>query len=136
MDIKNKRTLLLTPPSISAEEETIRHLFATFGRSNTDLQMIDRINDGLVTLPQETYEVVIVLKNIHHVSQLLSQNVYAVIVPAMKIGGTLQVQGGGKLCEAETREAILAGLIQKDGGFEKIQLKDAVPLRLGSKKAL
>lgn len=136
MDSANKRTLLLTPPSISAEEETIRHLFATFGRSNTDLQMLDRINDGLVALPRETYDVVVVLKNIHNGSQLLSQNVYAVVVPAMKVGGRLQAQGGGHLCEAETREAILAGLVQKDGGLEKIQLEDAVPLHLGAKKVL
>ena len=131
-----KRTLLLTPPSISAEEETIRDLFATFGRSNTDLQMLDRINDGLVTLSQETYDLVVVLKSIHHGPQLLSQNIFAIVVPAMKIGGRLVAQEGSDLCEAETREAILAGLMQKDGGFEKVQPTEAVPLRFGPKKVL
>ena len=66
MDVANKRILLLTPSSVSAEEQTIRHLFATLNQSNTDLQMLDRINDGLVTLPRETYDVVVVLKNTHH----------------------------------------------------------------------
>ena len=98
--------------------------------------MLDRINDGLVTLSRETYDLVVVLKSAHHGSQLLSRNIYAVVVPAMKIGGRLVAQGGSHLCEAETREAILAGLMQKDDGFEKVQPLSAVPLRFGAKKVL
>jgi hypothetical protein len=136
MDHPNKRTLLLTPPSISAEEEIIRNLFATFGRSNTDLQMLDRINNGLVTLSRETYDLVVVLKSTRYSSQQLDKKIFTVVVPAMKIGGRLVAQGGSHLCEAEICEAILAGLVQKDDSFERMQPLPAVPLCFGIKKVL
>ena len=128
-----KRTLLLTSPSVAAEEETIKGLFAKYGHSSTDLQMLDRLSDGIVVLPNDTYDRVVVLKGGQNSTSIpLLQKVYGAVVPAMKVGSRLTVQGS-ELSEPEKREAILSGLVQKDGGFERVQTTEAVQLR-GAKK--
>lgn len=135
----NQRNLLLAPPSVAAHEEKLRDLFTTFDRSTTDLQMLDRLSAGFVTLPPSTYDLVLVLTDANgsqHAQslQLLSRDVYAALVPAMKPGARLQFQDG-RLGSSEAREAILAGLVEKDGAFEKVREEEAVvPLRFGGKK--
>jgi len=47
----NARTLLLGPPSIASHEENLRNVLASHDRAVTDLQMLDRLSAGLVTLP-------------------------------------------------------------------------------------
>jgi hypothetical protein len=133
-----KRNLLLAPPSIAAHEEKLRDLFTTFDRSSTDLQMLDRLSAGFVTLPPDTYDLVLVLTDTDGAQraealQLLSRDVLAALVPSMKVGARLQTQGG-HLGGAEVREAVLAGLVEKDGGFEKPEEEVVVPLRFGAKK--
>jgi anamorsin len=137
-NVNPKRNLLLAPPSIAAHEEKLRDLFTTFGRSTTDLQMLDRLSAGLVTLPPATYDLVLVLADINGDWRTgafqLSRDVYTVLVPSMKAGARLQFQDGG-LRVTEAHEAILAGLVEKDGVFEKLEDEEAViPLRLGAKK--
>jgi len=134
-----KRNLLLAPPSIAAHEEKLRDLFTTFDRSATDLQMLDRLSAGFVTLSPATYDLVLVLTDINgarrtEALQLLSRDVYTVLVRSMKAGAKLQFQDGC-LRGTEAREAILAGLVEKDGVFEKVVYGEAaIPLRLDAKK--
>ncbi|RFU23879.1 hypothetical protein B7463_g12462, partial [Scytalidium lignicola] len=53
----------------------------------------------------------------------------------MRAGAKLQVQGGS-FDVSEAREAVLAGLVEKDGVFQKPHDEEiiAIPLRLGAKK--
>lgn len=140
-----QRTLLLAPPSIAAHEERVSALFATHDRSTTDLQMLDRLAAGLVSLPAATYDLILVLTDADgsrhaEASTLLSRrDVWAQLVPAIKPGGRLASEDGRLgSTSAEAREAVLAGLISSaDGsGFTKPDYADeeAVPLRFGLKK--
>ena len=135
-----KRTLLLAPPSIATQEDKLRTLFTTYDRSTTDLQMLDRVSAGFVSLPANTYDLVLVLTGTDgtrrsEALQLLKREVYAAVVPAMKGGAKLQTEDNF-FGEAEDREAVLAGLVKKETGFEKMDVGNgaAVPLRLGRKK--
>lgn len=134
-----KRNLLLAPPSLAAHEEKLRDLFTTFDRSATDLQMLDRLSAGFVTLSPATYDLVLVLTDINgarrtEALQLLSRDVYTMLIRSMKAGAKLQFQDGC-LRGTEAREAILAGLVEKDGVFEKVVYEKAViPLQLDAKK--
>jgi hypothetical protein len=133
----NKRNLLVAPPSIAAREEKLRNVFTQFDRSTTDLQMLDRLSAGLVTLPDATYDLVLVLTDSDREAetlQLLTRDVFGVLVPSMKPGAKLQLQDG-HLGAAESREAILAGLIEKDGAYVKFEEEEVVmPLRFGANK--
>ena len=130
-----KRNLLLAPPSVAAHEEKLHHVFSTFYRSSTDLQMLDRLSAGFVSLPPNTYDLVLVLTDAQsdEAVRLLTRDVYTALVPAMKAGARLQLQQGS-LGASEGLEAILAGLVEKDGGFEKPVQEAAVPLKLGGRK--
>ena len=137
--LESKRNLLLAPPSIAAHEEKLRALFTTYDRSTTDLQMLDRLSAGFVNLPADTYDHVLLLTDTDGAQRTealtqLSRDVYKVLVPSMKLGGRLQAQDGS-LAAAGAGEAILAGLVEKDGAFEKpTQMEGTVPLRLGGRK--
>ncbi|KAL5342155.1 Fe-S cluster assembly protein dre2 [Aspergillus crustosus] len=136
-----KRTLLLAPPSIATQEDKLRSLFTTYDRNTTDLQMLDRVSAGFVSLPPTTYDLVLVLTDTDGTKrsealQLLKREVYAAVIPAMKGGAKLQTQDEF-FGDAEEREAVLAGLVKSAaGGFEKLDLGNgaAVPLKLGRKK--
>ncbi|GAB0132321.1 hypothetical protein EsDP_00000761 [Epichloe bromicola] len=134
-----KRNLLLAPPSVAAHEEKLRDIFTTFDRSETDLQMLDRLSAGFVSLPSATYHLVLILTDADgsrgaDMSQLLNRHLFTTLVPAMKAGGRLEFQDG-QLGAVEAKEAILAGLVAKRGGFEKQDDGEvAVPLRFGKKK--
>jgi hypothetical protein len=130
------RTLLLASPSIATQEDIIKQLFTKHDRSSTDLQMLDRMNDGLVTLPADLYDLVIIIKDQHDPLRLLTRHVFATLVPAMKVACKLQTHDGMPLSEAETREAVLSGLVEaQEGRFEKAATADVVPLKLGLKVA-
>ncbi|KAL4804700.1 cytokine-induced anti-apoptosis inhibitor 1, Fe-S biogenesis-domain-containing protein [Aspergillus unguis] len=136
-----KRTLLLAPPSIATQEDKLRAIFTTYDRTTTDLQMLDRVSAGFVSLPANTYDLVLVLTDTDGTKrtealQLLKREVFGAVIPAMKGGAKLQTQDNF-FGEAEEREAVLAGLVKKDGeGFEKMDVGNgaAVPLKLGRKK--
>ncbi|KAJ5465889.1 hypothetical protein N7530_009676 [Penicillium desertorum] len=127
--VQAKRTLLLAPPPPS-----------TFDRSTTDLQMLDRLSAGVVSLPATTYDLVLILTDTDgtrrsEALQLLTRNVYTTLVPAMKAGAKLQTQDSA-LNASDAMEAVLAGLVQSDNGFEKPNFEPsaAVPLKFGLKK--
>lgn len=133
------RTLLLAPPSIAAHEEKLHALFTTFDRASTDLQMLDRLSAGIVTLPPTTYSHVLVLTDTDgsrraEALQLLTRDVYTSLVPSMKPGAKLQTQDK-PLTAADSMEAVMAGLVQNEAGFEKPnEAASAVPLKLGGRK--
>ena len=130
------RSLLLAPPSLAAHEERLRAAFASFDRATTDLQMLDRLSAGHVALPAETYAEVLVLADGSSLSQRneISRAAYALLVPAMATGGRLHFQDGPPRA-GDIKEAILAGLVEKDSGFEKlVEEETVIPLRFGKKK--
>lgn len=134
----SRRNLVLAPPSVAAHEEKLRDVFATFDRSATDLQMLDRLSAGLVHLPPATYDLVMVLTNSDdqqtEALRLLTRDVFTALVPSMKPGAKLQLQNG-VLGAVQAREAILAGLLENDGGYVKVEEEEVVvPLRLGANK--
>jgi hypothetical protein len=138
--VQAKRTLLLAPPSIATQEDKLRDLFSTFDRSTTDLQMLDRLSAGVVSLPATTYDLVLILTDTDgtrrsEALQLLTRDVYTTLVPAMKAGAKLQTQDSA-LNASDAMEAVLAGLVQSDNGFEKPNFEPsaAVPLKFGLKK--
>jgi anamorsin len=137
----SKRTLLLAPPSVAADEAKIRDVFATYDRSFSDLQMLDRLSAGFVSLPAATYDLVLVLTDAdgarrREALSLLTRDLYTTLAPSMRPGAKLQLQDG-PLAASEAREAILAGLVEKDGAFEKIEEEEVVvPLRFGAKKKI
>jgi anamorsin len=130
------RTLLLAPPSIAAQGTSA---LPNFDRDTTDLQMLDRLYAGLVTLPAATYDLVLLLTGedgTRHAeaSQLLSRDIFASLVESMKAGASLRTQDG-RFDPSESREAVLAGLVEKNGGYEKVEEEEVVvPLRFGKKK--
>lgn len=102
--------------------------------------MLDRLSAGLVTLPAATYDLILLLTDSDgarhsEASQLLGREVFGYLVPAMKPGAKLQAQDGN-LDASEAREAVLAGLVEKDGCFEKSEHDEeaVIPLRFGKKK--
>jgi hypothetical protein len=104
--------------------------------------MLDRLSAGLVTLPDATYDLIIVLADANGTriesTQLLTRDVFSRIVQALKAGGKLQAQDGTfgqDTASLEHREAILAGLIAEGGGMTKpgYSANEAVPLRLRRK---
>lgn len=139
----NLRTLLLAPPSVSSHEESLRNVLASHDRSVTDLQMLDRLSAGLVSLPDSTYDLILILTDADGTraesAQLLSRDVFAHIVRTLKAGGKLQAQDGtfGKdVGGVEHREAILAGLVAEGDSMVKpdYSASEAVPLRLLRRK--
>jgi hypothetical protein len=108
----------------------------------TDVQMLDRLSAGLVILPDATYDLILILTDADGTraesTQLLSREVFARIVQALRAGGKLKTQDGtfGQLTGSEElREAILAGLVVEGDGMVKPDgsANDAVPLRLKRK---
>ncbi|KAF2759813.1 DUF689-domain-containing protein [Pseudovirgaria hyperparasitica] len=137
------RTLLLAPPSISSHPETLNRIFADYNRNVTDLQMLDRLAMGLVSLPDSTYDVVLLLTDADGTraesQKLLHRHLMEKIVATMKPGACLKSQDGsfGASNTAEHTEAILSGLVRQDNdGMVKPDTSSSasVPLRFGKKK--
>lgn len=138
------RTLLLSPPSLSSHPERLDEIRAAHHRDTTDIQMLDRLSLNLVSLPDETYDIIMILTDADQTrtesSNLLSNQLLSALVKSLKVGGRLQSQDGtfaSARDSSEYREAILAGLTDQDGAMTKPEYasSEAVPLRLGKKKA-
>jgi len=137
------RTLLLSPPSLSSHPEKLNAVVESHDRIATDIQMLDRLSLGLVSLPESTYDVVIILTDADGTrtesQNLLGRNIFATIVKALKPNGKLRSQDGRFASEdgGERTEAILAGLILRGNG-EAVKpdyaASQSVPLRLGKAK--
>lgn len=138
-----KRSLLISPPSLSSHQEKLNNILEMHDRSQTDFQMLDRLSLGLVSLPDSTYDLVMILSDAdgtrRESGNLINRNTLALLVQAMKPGALLRSQDEqyGAQEGTERNEAILAGLSFEAGtGFVKPDFgaQDSVPLRLGGKK--
>ena len=113
-------------------------------RSATDMQMLDRLALGLVSLPEATYDAIIVLLDADETrtesQKLLNRDVIALLVKALKVGGHIRSQDGqfGKIEGPEKTEAILAGLTLDENGFTKPEntAELSVPLNFSRKKSV
>ena len=139
------RTLLVAPPSLSSHEEKLNEILEAHDRAATDIQMLDRLCFGLVSLPEATYDVILLLTDANgsrRESQgLLNRNILAQLVRALKASGTLRSQDGsfGMVDGQERNEAILAGLrYEADHGFVKPDYgtQASVPLTFTKKKGV
>ena len=140
------KTLLLSPPSLSSHPDKLNATFHSHDRNVTELQMLDRLKLGLVSLPDSSYDNILILADADDTfsesSRILGREVLAKVVKSLRPGGLLHSQGGvhGSFDRMYQTEAILAGLITgKEGGFQKPNSgnQQAVPLRFGkSKKAI
>ncbi|KIW95519.1 uncharacterized protein Z519_04104 [Cladophialophora bantiana CBS 173.52] len=138
------RTLLLSPPSLSSHQEILTNVWEMHDRAHTDLQMLDRLSLGLVSLPQSCYDVIMILSDAdgsrRESQNLISRDMLGVLVKALKSGGHLRSQDGtfGTADGPEKNETILAGLSFQPGvGFVKpnYTAQDSVPLNFGKRKA-
>lgn len=137
------RTLLLAPPSLSSHEEKLNDVLEAHNRAATDIQMLDRLSLGLVSLPQATYDVILLLTDADgsrkESQSLLGRDILALLVRALKASGKLKSQDGqfGVDEGQERTEAILAGLRYEAGeGFVKPDYggQSSVPLNFASKR--
>lgn len=131
-----QRTLLLAPPSLSAHPEALTNVLAAHDRNATDIQMLDRLALGLVSLPAETYDVVMLLTDIDGArSQKLDRVVVERLAAALKANGKLGVQSGA-LDSQEVTEGVLSGLTVADGALvkPKAAAEQTVKLSFGSRK--
>lgn len=140
---KGRRTLFLSPPSLAARPDRLNAILETTDRASTDIQMLDRLALGVVSLPASAYDDILVLTDADgrraESQQLLSREVLGRIFQALRTGGRLRSQDGtlGKEPGYEQTEAILAGLVLGNGdGFLKpnVAEQQSVPLRLGLRK--
>ena len=137
------RTLLLSPPSLSSHPEKMNNILAAHNRSATDIQMLDRLSLSLVSLPEATYDLILLLADADDTrmesKKLLDRDVLSRIVRSLKPGGNLQSQDGkfGADDAEERREAIFAGLSVEGNNLVKPDhtATQSVPLRLGKNKS-
>lgn len=105
--------------------------------------MLDRLSLSLVSLPDSTYDIILVLLDAddRHLEsqQLLTRDVLLKITRALRPGGRLQFQARDLASQDSDlrREAIFAGLVVDFNGLVKPNhdTTQAVPLRFGKKKA-
>ncbi|TQS38616.1 hypothetical protein Golomagni_00874 [Golovinomyces magnicellulatus] len=142
-NLSASRTLLLAPPSIAAHEERLREILADFDRKTTDLQMMDRLSNGIATLPHSTYDLILVLAGVDGTrsesTRLLDRKSFQQVSLSLKAGGKFKAQNtilSQDRGSTEFREAILAGLVLEDGEIVKPQFLDSetVPLRFLRRK--
>lgn len=132
-----QRTLLLAPPSLSAHPEALTNVLAAHDRNATDIQMLDRLALGLVALPAETYDVVMLLTDADGArSTRLDRAVVEKLVPSLKAEGRLAVQSGS-LEGQEVTEGVLSGLVADGNGAllkPKAAAEQTVKLSFGRNK--
>lgn len=140
-----EKCLLLSPPSLSSHPDALTNALAGHDRNKTDLQMLDRLAGGLITLPNSTYNLIVILSDADGTrkesQQLLSRDVMSQVYEALVPGGKLKSQDKtfGTISGADKTEAILAGLILNDAGDGMMKQADAggakvVMLNIGKKK--
>lgn len=130
------RTLLLAPPSLAAHPEALTTVLAAHDRNATDIQMLDRLALGLVSLPAATYDLILLLTDADGArAHKLERAVIERLAPSLKPDGRLSAQSG-ELNGAEQTEGILAGLVAEGGGLvkPKAAAEQTVKLSFGKKK--
>ncbi|KAM0287279.1 hypothetical protein ACHAQH_000593 [Verticillium albo-atrum] len=133
----SKRSLLLAPPSVASHPSALAAVLASHPRATTDLQMLDRLSAGLVSLPEATYDLILILSDAdgsraESTPLLLNDRaLFGQVVEALRPGGQLRAQDGGSagtLTEdkAVAREAVLSGLVaDASGALSKPDYGDA-----------
>lgn len=137
------RNLLLSPPSLSSHPEKLNNVLAAHEPNATDIQMLDRLSLSLVSLPEATYDLILVLADADssrtESKKLLDRDVLSRIVRSLKPGGRLKSQDGKFAADdaEERREAIFAGLLVEGDDMVKPDhtATQSVPLRLGKNKS-
>ncbi len=126
--LPGNKVLLISPPSLSAHPEKLAKVVEDHAQYDADLQMLDRVIAGSVTLPDETYDVVLILnsaeENAQESAKMLELEVngdgFALLAKAMKPSAKVwsqDVQFGNGM---EGASAVMAGLNPvMGGGFEK-----------------
>ncbi|KAL1891569.1 electron carrier [Ceratocystis pirilliformis] len=131
---KMPRTLLLAPPSLAANPAALSSTLASVDRNTTDLQMLDRVASGTVHLAPATYHTVTILPDAagtaSDVLPHLGRTLISAVADALAESGVLR--GAGMAEGRVIREAVLAGLVANDEGFEKPDYgaEAVVPLKL------
>ena len=137
------RSLLLSPPSLSSHPEKLNNVLAAHDRNATDIQMLDRLSLSLVSLPEATYDIILILVDADNTraesKTLLNRDVLSRIVLSLKPGGRLKSQDGKFATDdaEERREAIFAGLLVEGDDMVKPDhtATQSVPLRFGKNKS-
>lgn len=135
------KTLLLCPPSLSSHPDTLNAIVAQYDRSATDIQMVDRLAAGVITLPPSSYQTIIVLPgpdgtNSESTKLFVNRTVLRQLAQALAPGAILRHTNGG-FDKSERTEGILEGLAEgADGVLMKPEDTEvvSVPLRLGKRK--
>ena len=105
--------------------------------------MLDRLSLSLVTLPEATYEIVLILLDVDgsraESQKLLSRDLLPRVVAALKPGGRLRSQDGNFASvedSEERREVIFSGLVIEGNEVAKpnYEAVQSVPLRIGRNK--
>lgn len=133
------RSLLLSPPSLSSHPEKLNKILAAYDRAYTDIQMLDRLSLSLVSLPDSTYDNILILLDAdgtrRESEKLLNRDVFCHIAKALKPNGRLKSQDGtfALTDTVERREAIFAGLLIDKNEMAKPghEATQSVPLRFG-----
>lgn len=141
--LSSPRCLLLSPPSLSSHPEKLNSVLAAHDRNATDIQMLDRLSLSLVSLPEATYDIVLVLADADNTraesKKLLNRDVLPRVVDSLKPGGRLQSQDGKFATDdaEERREAIFAGLLMEGNYMVKPahQATQSVPLRFNKNES-
>ncbi|KAL0631106.1 electron carrier [Maublancomyces gigas] len=125
------RTLLLCPPSISSTPHILESALSTLSRDSTDVQMLDRLSLNLATLPEKTYNSVILLPSSSSTPDLnpaMFDRVFASMVPGAKWRSRDNLLGG-----CEKLVLLMAGfLVEQENGstvLVKPDIAKSVPLR-------
>jgi anamorsin len=137
------RTLFLAPSSISSHPAALDLAFIGHDRSQTDIQMLDRLSTGQALLPTTTYDTIVLLSDVSTGTYPpLSRTIMTEIYGALRPGGILRSQDGlfGNVSGADKTEAILAGLLLSPYGDGMIKPDDVgatgvVLLKRGAKRA-
>jgi hypothetical protein len=121
-----------TQPTQQQQQPQRTLLLAAHDRNATDIQMLDRLDLGLVSLPAATYDTILLLTDVDGArSQNLSRAVVERLAASLKPEGRLSAQSGG-LQSGEITEGVLAGLVAdaQGGGLVKPQAAAAQTVKL------
>lgn len=116
------RVLLLSPPSLSSNPDKLAELINQYDKNARDLQMLDRLAAGLVSLPESTYNLVLLLTGIDGTNaegeRLVGRDTLQQISRALQSGGVMKYQDGSPAAinEPTRTEAILCGFTVNDKG--------------------
>ena len=112
-EVVQGRTLLLSPPSLSSQPDALNATRASYDGNHTDLQMLDRLELGLVTLPDALSDFD-GAKADHR--PVLGREVLSRAFKALKPGASLVWTWETDIDSEERRELILAGFITRGDG--------------------